>query len=179
MNAILKYLNAINILAKAKIDALQKIYDCFGDDWERAWYSNLTGFLPKVRDSYGKLIPADYGRIKKTIDPDKEWRKLLEEGIEIVTILDKDYPELLHHIPYPPFMLYIRGPHDVWRNTCFAVVGTRRLSEYGKRGTPHITQGLVRAGFTIVSGLRMVLILWRTKWPCRKGARPSPCLATE
>lgn len=153
MNAALKYLNAINILAKAKIDALQKIYDCFGDDWEKAWHSNLTAFLPKVHDSYGKLIPADYERIKKMIDPDKEWQKLLREGVEILTILDTNYPELLRHIPHPPFMLYIKGSHGVWRNTCFAVVGTRRLSEYGKRGTLHITQGLVRAGFIIVSGL--------------------------
>lgn len=38
---------------------------------------------------------------------------------------------------------------------CFAVVGTRKLTSYGKEAARKITTGLVQAGFTIVSGLAM------------------------
>ena len=36
---------------------------------------------------------------------------------------------------------------------CFAVVGTRKLTSYGKEVTQNIVRGLVHAGFVIVSGL--------------------------
>lgn len=143
MSDKLKYLNAINILASAKIDALQTIYDVFGGDWERAWNSDLRKYLPK---------DLDY-RLKPKIDPDKEWAKLQREGIELITIKDKSYPKLLKHIPHPPFLLYVRGSHDVWRKQCFAVVGTRAITEYGKRAAQHVVLDLARAGLVVVSGL--------------------------
>jgi len=138
---MLKYLNAINILASAKPNALQKINEKFEGDWRKAWDSTLTSFLPK--DAPGK----------NTIDPDEEWGKLGREKISILTVLDENYPTQLRHIPDPPFVLYIRGDASVLQNSCFGVVGTRNISEYGKRATPHITMDLARAGFTIVSGL--------------------------
>jgi DNA processing protein len=147
----LKYLNAINKLISARVDALRSLCDLFGGDWERAWHSDLRKF---AQDETGKVkTPADFTRLKKAIDPDNEWRKLEKEKIGLVTIFDKEYPKLLGHIPQPPFLLYIKGQTEVWQGNCFAVVGTRALSEYGKRATPHIVLDLARAGFTIVSGL--------------------------
>ncbi len=149
----LKLINAINILAVGKIDALQNIHDHFNGDWALAWNSDLSRFLPKERDVEGKLAKIDYRKLKKSIDPDQGLTKLIKQKIDLISILDDSYPELLRHIPHPPFLLYVRGSHDVWRNNCFAVVGTRALSEYGKRATPKISTDLARAGFTIVSGL--------------------------
>lgn len=140
----LKYLNVINILVTAKSGALQTIHDKFAGDWGKAWQSDLAKYIP--RDSTLK---------KDGIDPDKEWVKLQQEKIDLMTILDDDYPEPLSHIPDPPFLLYIRGSREVLSNTCFAVVGTRALTDYGKRVTPHISLDIARAGFTIVSGLAM------------------------
>ncbi len=137
----LKYLNAINILAFAKPGALQKIYDKFNGDWKRAWNSDIRKFLPA--DAPGK----------DTINVDGAWRKLDKERISTLTILDEGYPTLLRQISDPPFLLYIRGDASVLKNSCFGVVGTRNISEYGKRVTPHITMDLARAGFTIASGL--------------------------
>jgi len=149
----LKYLNAINIVASAKSGALQVIHDRFGGDWERAWHSDLAKYIPRERDIEGKLAIPDYAKLQKYISPDKEWAKLAACVISLITILDEDYPELLRHIPDPPFLLYVRGNHGAWTGQCFGVVGTRALSEYGKRVVPHITLDLARAGFNIVSGL--------------------------
>ncbi len=38
---------------------------------------------------------------------------------------------------------------------CFAVVGTRKMTSYGRQAVGHLVPSLVRAGFTIVSGLAL------------------------
>ena len=151
----LKFLNAINILATAKSGALQAIHDAFGGDWERAWHANLTRYIPRDRDIEGRLVAVNYAKLQKKINPDQEWSRLAEENIGLMTILDDDYPKPLRHIPDPPFLLYVRGSREVLSNSCFAIVGTRALSEYGKRSAPHIALDVARAGFAIVSGLAM------------------------
>lgn len=147
------YLNALNVLTIAKVGVLSEINKKFNGDWEKAWDSDMTRYIPRVRNLEGKLAAADWQKLKKKIDPEAEWKKLARENIAVLTIADKKYPKKLRHIADPPFMLYVRGSTDAWKEKCFAVVGTRALSEYGRRSTPQITQGLARAGFTIVSGL--------------------------
>src|SRR3989344_7719395 len=140
----LKYLNAINILGSAKIGMLQKIADTFEGNFERAWHSKALK----------RFLPADAPRPDQ-IDPEKEWEKLAKEQIEIVTILDQTYSKPLKHIVDPPFLLYIKGDKNVLKNDCLAVVGTRALTEYGKRAVSLIVEPLAQAGLTIVSGLAM------------------------
>ena len=140
----LKYLNALNLLISAKINALQKIAAAFNGNFERAWHaSGLKAFLPS--DAPGKT----------SVDPEKEWQKLQKENIEIVTHFDPAFPELLRHITDPPFLLYVKGNKKALEGNCFAVVGTRALTEYGRRVVPLIVEPLAKAGLTIVSGLAM------------------------
>ena len=68
---------------------------------------------------------------------------------------NKYYPKLLAQIPDPPKKLYCRGNLNLLDSECFAVVGTRKLTSYGKEAAQKITTGLVQSGFTIVSGLAM------------------------
>lgn len=138
----LKYLNAINILTSAGIGLLQKIADTFNGNFERAWHS------PNLK----KFLPADTPR-QNQIDLEKEWEKLQKENIELITIFDPAYPKPLRHITDPPFLLYIKGDKKVLKNNCFAVVGTRNLTEYGKRVVSLIVEPIAQAGLTIVSGL--------------------------
>ena len=44
---------------------------------------------------------------------------------------------------------------DLLKKTCFAVVGTRKLTSYGKEVAQNIVTGLVQSGFIIVSGLAL------------------------
>jgi len=172
----LKFLNATNKLIAARIDVLKSIHDTFGGDWERAWHSDLGKF---IRDETGKVKTlTDFARLKKAIDPDNEWKKLEKEKINLVTIFDKDYPKLLRHIPHPPFLLYVKGSTQTWQNECFGVVGTRALSEYGKRATPHIVLDLARAGFTIVSGLAAGIDTLAHKSALEAGAKTIAVLGT-
>jgi len=140
----IKYIHAINILATAKIDALQNIHNAFKGDWEKAWNSDISAHLP---------ADLDYKSARKKLDPEKYWDKLEQNGIETITILDKEYPKLLKHISHPPFLLYVRGSKELLKSLCFGIVGTRALTDYGRRAAPSITQDIVQGGFTIVSGL--------------------------
>jgi len=72
--------------------------------------------------------------------------------IKTTTTEDKEYPKLLKEIPESPKTLYFRGKILPTEN-CFAIVGTRRCSDYGKQMALEIGRDLVELGFTIVSGL--------------------------
>jgi DNA processing protein len=70
--------------------------------------------------------------------------------------LDSDlYPPSLRHIFDPPPLLYVLGNAEILKSDCFAVVGTRAHTEYGKRSAQDLTRTLSRAGFTIVSGMAL------------------------
>jgi len=74
------------------------------------------------------------------------------DEIKTITIKDKSYPKLLKEIKDPPEILYFRGELNP-NEQCFAVVGTRMFSPYGKQVALEIAGDLAEAGLTIVSGL--------------------------
>jgi len=69
----------------------------------------------------------------------------------ILPITNPGYPPLLKEIPRPPKTLFIKG--KLPKCKLFAIVGTRRCTSYGEKMCERITQGLVRAGLGIVSGM--------------------------
>ncbi|MFC1700495.1 DNA-processing protein DprA [Patescibacteria group bacterium] len=69
-----------------------------------------------------------------------------------ITIEESKYPTLLRKIPDPPKALYYKGSLDPEIfDTCLAVVGSRRVSSYGKKAIKHIFSTLSK-NITIVSG---------------------------
>ena len=73
---------------------------------------------------------------------------LLKKFIEIE---DKKYPDDLRKIKKPPKRLFYRGDINLLNTNCFAVVGSRSFTEYGKYVEKKIVKVLVNAGLTIVS----------------------------
>ena len=76
----------------------------------------------------------------------------LKNVIKTISIKDKNYPKPLKEIKDPPEILYYEGELKSEEN-CFAVVGTRMSSSYGKQVALEIAGDLAEAGLTIVSGL--------------------------
>ncbi|MCX6760531.1 MAG: DNA-processing protein DprA [Candidatus Nealsonbacteria bacterium] len=74
------------------------------------------------------------------------------EDVKIVDIRSKSYPSLLKNITNPPKVLYVRGEIYPEEN-CFAVVGSRECSFYGKQVANEISGDLSESGLIIVSGL--------------------------
>jgi DNA processing protein len=72
--------------------------------------------------------------------------------VKVIDIENENYPELLKKIINPPKVLYVVG--NVYpEENCFAVVGSRQCSFYGKRVASEISGDLTESGLTIVSGL--------------------------
>lgn len=65
----------------------------------------------------------------------------------------QSYPLLLSHISDPPWMLFVAGNKEVLSGKTLGVVGTRRVSDYGRQVTSHLIKELSPVGPTIVSGL--------------------------
>ena len=68
----------------------------------------------------------------------------------------RGYPERLLRISRMPLVLYCKGRlPDIDREACIAMVGTRRMTAYGKRMAYEIAYDIARAGGIVVSGLAL------------------------
>ncbi len=76
-----------------------------------------------------------------------------ENKIDIISIMDKEYPVLLKEIYDPPICLYIRGNKSILNELSIAIVGCRDASDYGKMVARNFAFNLSKNGFNIVSGL--------------------------
>lgn len=72
---------------------------------------------------------------------------------QFITILDEAYPPLLRQIYNCPALLCYKGHLEKLTAPCLAFVGARAASSYGVRVVRQLVPTLVKAGFTIVSGL--------------------------
>ena len=69
---------------------------------------------------------------------------------------EKGYPKLLTNLKNPPIILYAKGNiADLDSRVCISVVGTRKLSEYGRQSAYKIGYELAAAGAVIISGLAL------------------------
>jgi DNA processing protein len=78
----------------------------------------------------------------------------LEKGlIRFIIIEDEEYPKNLKKIESPPPLLYIKGEILPQDSLSIAVIGTRKITPYGREATEKLVAGLTAHNFTIVSGL--------------------------
>jgi len=75
--------------------------------------------------------------------------------MQTIDIKDKNYPELLKQIYSPPKTLFCLGKLKAKEKYPLAVVGTRKISAYGKKITKYLVKELVKRDFTIISGLAL------------------------
>ncbi len=111
--------------------------------------------------SYRQLIGIE-GIDQKTArkikqGPNKEFvkiqlQKIKENGVNVLSYWDEDYPDSLKRIYDPPAFLFYKGQTKVLKTPAIAVVGTRIPSNYGKLVTEKFVRILAQNHFTIISG---------------------------
>ena len=69
-----------------------------------------------------------------------------------VTCFSETFPAQLRNIDDMPYALFCKGNVNLLKTDCFAVVGTRKITSYGRRVT-HDFVSILSEYFTIVSGL--------------------------
>lgn len=77
-----------------------------------------------------------------------------QKRISVYCFGDEDYPDCLSVIYAPPMVLYEKGKHfDFDKIPAFAIVGTRSLTEYGRRTAFDFAKDLAKSGLLVVSGM--------------------------
>ena len=94
-------------------------------------------------------------RICSKDEAEKEIENTLKAGAELLFLGQKEYPESLAQINDAPPVLSVSGNKEVLKKPHIAVVGTRNASINGKNIARHISADLVKAGYSIVSGMAL------------------------
>ena len=144
-----KYWIGFNLIKGIGAVRMQGLVSYFGD-LESAWNADAaeltaSGLGAKLAE---KVIVA-----RKQMDLDQVWARIEAQGITILTWMDEAYPARLKEIDQPPPVLYIHGEYLMDDLFAVAIVGTRKVTPYGRQVTEEIASYLASNGITVVSGL--------------------------
>ncbi|MCC7084520.1 MAG: DNA-protecting protein DprA [Pirellulales bacterium] len=90
---------------------------------------------------------------KNQIDVEAELENCRRDEIEILIETDQGFPRSLLELPDPPGVLFVRGKLQPSDALAIAIVGSRHATNYGLQQAERLAGNLVRAGYTVVSGL--------------------------
>jgi DNA processing protein len=127
----------------------RSLLEYFGDA-EKAWQASASELM---HSGLSEKIVGNILKARSQISLEQIEERLHTLDIQVLTWDDEGYPRLLRNIDQPPPVLYVRGgmlPEDDW---AVAVVGTRRVTPYGRQVTEEICAFLAMNGITVVSGL--------------------------
>ncbi len=125
------------------------IYSYFGTA-EKAWKSSPGSFidigLPEKK-------VEEFVSFRKSFNIKSYFEKLSKLNIKVTTFLDKDFPEALKNLDNAPAVLYYKGSLKGLKAGSVAIVGTRKMTPYGREVTEKFSRELAGFGVTIISGL--------------------------
>ncbi|CDH01597.1 DNA-processing protein DprA [Xenorhabdus bovienii] len=128
--------------------------------YEALWSEQGATFktiADKFRESPADTVPSEL--VSENVRD--EFKRTLREILERYSVENfgvrvhgaNEYPEKLRDAKHPIEVLYYQGWWDLVNTRSIAVVGSRKVSEEGKRRTRKLVNCLVNDGFTIISGL--------------------------
>jgi DNA processing protein len=149
VNAEKKFWVGFNLVKGIGAARMRMLLDYFGNA-QLAWQANdadlqAAGLNPRHIAALDLVRGSDV--LNKTLE------LIAEKQIEVLIWDDANYPRRLKEIDHPPPVLYVSGSLEEVDQWSVAVVGTRRVTAYGRQVTEEIGQGLAQHGVTVVSGL--------------------------
>jgi DNA processing protein len=145
----LRYWLALNRVKGIGPARFTLLLDTFGSV-RAAWEATPAAWRQAGLD---ERTASAFERQRRAINPDAELERLLTLRVGALRVIDPEYPRLLREIPAPPPVIYVRGrllPDD---ELAIGVVGTRKISAYGRHMTERLSADLAGQRVTIVSGL--------------------------
>lgn len=76
-----------------------------------------------------------------------------KNGIRMINLFDKEYPQNLKNIYDPPISIFIKGNIELLNNLSIAIIGCRNASEYGLNIAKKLSYELATKNIVIVSGM--------------------------
>ena len=108
-----------------------------------------------IKCGFAAKEAAEMIEAKEKINPQSQLEKFEKLSIKVIGVDDENYPLRLREIHSPPPFLFVVGEIKSSDSLGLGVVGTRLLSDYGKRVTKEFSRDIARAGITIISGLAL------------------------
>lgn len=138
--------NRVKGVGPAKIQALLNYFN----DLRTAWDARKEQL---ERIGFDQRSIANFLALREKIDLDQSLADVHKIGVSLLTWESEDYPSYLREIDGAPPVLYVHGSLEDIDRWAVAVVGTRRLTVYGRQVAQELVTGLVLNGVTIISGL--------------------------
>ena len=149
LNDFRPYWVGFNLVKGIGAVRFRALLDAFGDP-RTAWNAPVEDL--RAAGLSARLI-ENLVKLRTDVSLEKVWEGIQSQGVQVLTWKDENYPSRLSEFDNAPPVLYIRGeyrPEDEW---AVAVVGTRRVTAYGRQVTESIARTLASRGVTVVSGL--------------------------
>lgn len=156
--------NLVKGIGPAKLQALLDYYGHIGAAWQaQESQLRLLGFDQRTILAFQET--------RQTADLDACRQRVEKAGLTVLTWDSEGYPAGLRQVPGAPPLLYVAGTITEADRWAVAVVGTRRLTTYGRQITRELVTGLVLSGVTVVSGLARGIDIIAHKTALEMGGR--------
>ena len=117
-----------------------------------SWNAPEKDLLPIL----GESLTPKFLEFRNSFPIQNYEKELNEKKVRFLILTDKEYPQLLKQTRKSPFVLYIKGKFDFnseENKRTIGIVGARKTTHYGREVTKLLTEELVLAGLTVVSGM--------------------------
>lgn len=142
---------------------------------KKAWEAPIGEYL---KIGFKNSFVETFENFRRELDVDLYLLRLDKLNVQVLTLDDKNYPERLKKIDDSPYTIYVKnqeksttgitgsthstssglasttGLRD-FAEVAVAVIGTRKMTSYGKEATERLVTGLVKSGVVVVSGLAL------------------------
>ena len=128
---------------------MKTLEDYFGS-LERAWNAPMKDLL---ETGLSEKICQRIILLRKELDLELYINRIHSAGINFLLKDDENYPRYLKEIDQPPPVLFVKGEITLEDEWSVAIVGTRKVTHYGRQIAEEFSRVLADHNITIVSGL--------------------------
>jgi DNA processing protein len=146
----IRYWIALSMLSDIGPMSAKKLLAAFGTP-ERIFDARVDDLLEI--ENIGRNRANSIRQFSSWEDVEKRAKLIEQKGITAVSFESHSYPEMLREIDDAPLVLYMKGTFIPQDRYAIAVVGSRKLTDYGASVADRVAVDLACMGFTIVSGM--------------------------
>jgi len=149
MNNERTYWLALNMVKGIGAVRFRALLDAFGSA-QAAWQAAPVALRAA---GLNEATVESFVETRKKIDPQRIQPDLEKHQVTALTWEDEAYPRKLRELDQAPPVLYVRGALQSEDEWSVAVVGTRKVTPYGRQVAEEFGAFLAHNGITLVSGL--------------------------
>lgn len=145
---IIIWLDIFNFLTYSKQENILALFDSPSDIFEQ--------FSSRKNDILKIISESDFYKMQNALDEqfiNSQILNLERQNIKVVTYISEMYPQQFLNFHSKPLILYCRGNLNLLNSKCIGIVGSRKVTRYGKQVTEKFAKAIASSGLTVVSGL--------------------------